>query len=135
MTIRADLRYGLLTVAWLAGIYWLSSLPDHGGAPHDPRLLLIENFSHAPIFGALAWAWHKTVAREQQPSARSIGLAFLVTAACAALDEWHQRFVPGRDASIVDLMLDLAGISAMLVFLHWRARRACRLRTAIPTHP
>lgn len=46
----------------------------------------------------------------------------------AALDEWHQSFVPSRQGSVVDVMIDTAGAVLALVFLsgivRFRARRA-----------
>jgi len=36
-------------------------------------------------------------------------LGALCSAAFGALDEWHQSFVPGRDASLGDLLADALG--------------------------
>jgi VanZ family protein len=126
MTIRIDARYAAVTAASLAVLYWLSSLPGRAEAQHDPALLFFENLSHAPLFAALAFAWLKTVSNGRPVSARSIALALLAAGACAVLDEWHQSFVPGRDASLGDLLVDLTGIGTMLIFLQWRGRRAGR---------
>ncbi len=40
---------------------------------------------------------------------RSFLLPFAIVLACGALDEIHQSFVPGRDPSGTDLLLDAAG--------------------------
>lgn len=45
-------------------------------------------------------------------------------AACAALltglaDEWHQRFLPGRTASVEDWLADLAGVLLAAALLWW----------------
>ena len=133
MKIRIDKRYAVVTAASLLALYWLSSVPSLAGAHHEPFLLVIENFSHAPLFAALAFAWHKTVTRGRPASALSIGLALVVAGACAALDEWHQSFVPGRDASAGDLAVDLAGICIMLIFLYSRARRSTLQLANSPT--
>jgi VanZ family protein len=133
--IRIDVRYAVLTVAAFGVIYWLSSMPDHDGTQQDPLVLLISNLSHAPVFAALAFALLRTVAKGPQVSVEAIGLAFLGAGAGAALDEWHQSFVPGRDASVTDLLLDLAGIGGMLMFLHRRGLRGNRQQTPVPTNP
>lgn len=43
-----------------------------------------------------------------------------------AMDEWHQAFLPGRNASWADLLADTAGgilASALLSLEHWLVRR------------
>ena len=132
MKIRIDIRYAMVTAASLAVLYWLSSVPGDDGVPHDPALLFVENLSHAPLFAALAFGWHKTVTRGLPASAQSLGFAALAAAVCAVLDESHQSLVPGRDASTVDLLVDLAGIATMLIFLQWRERRVTQPRAAVP---
>jgi VanZ family protein len=56
------------------------------------------------------------------------GYATLAVACYAALDEYHQSFVPGRGASAWDSALDTAaGVAALLVawaVISWRARRS-----------
>ena len=133
MKIRIDIRYAMVTAASLAVLYWLSSVPGGRGEQHDPVLLFVENLSHAPLFAALAFAWHKTVTRGLPASAQSLGFAALAAGVCAVLDEWHQSLVPGRDASTVDLLVDFAGIATMLILLQWRERRVTPPHAAVPT--
>lgn len=49
--------------------------------------------------------------------------AVAIVAAYAALDEFHQSFVPGRTAAVSDVLLDTAGgVAAQLIaglFLYW----------------
>jgi VanZ family protein len=55
------------------------------------------------------------------------GLAALLIAACyAALDEFHQAFVPERTASPMDSLLDTCGAVAAQLMAWLRARRAPR---------
>ena len=42
-------------------------------------------------------------------------LFFLIGVGYGALDEWHQGFVPGRDASVGDWVADSAGVMLGLV--------------------
>src|SRR5688572_27060817 len=105
MKIRIDSRYVLVTAASLAVLSWLSSVPGDDGVQHDPLLLLVENLSQAPLFAALAFAWHKTVTRGLPAAAQSLEFAAIAAGACAVLDEWHQSLVPGRDASASDLLV------------------------------
>jgi hypothetical protein len=51
--------------------------------------------------------------------------AFVVAVAFAASDEWHQSFVPSRQGSGWDFLLDSAGAAFGLIVL-WRLGRWCR---------
>jgi VanZ family protein len=53
------------------------------------------------------------------------GLAALAIAASyAAIDEAHQRFVPGRGGSAQDVLLDSAGAAVAQAWAFWRGRKA-----------
>lgn len=61
--------------------------------------------------------------------------AITIVAAYAALDEFHQSFVPGRGASVWDVLLDASGgvaaqLVAALVLLWSDVRKQNRTRTA-----
>ena len=112
MAVKFNRPYLLLALVYMGGIYWLSSLSDivaKGGV--DTNLL------HIPLYAGLAFcllnAMSATRPRQAIPL-RLHGFAFVVAASCAALDEWHQSFVPGRNASTGDFSLDLLGIGLML---------------------
>jgi VanZ family protein len=57
-------------------------------------------------------------------------VAIGIAGGCAALDEFHQSFVPGRTAAVTDVLLDTAGgVAAQLVaalFMLWGDLRAHR---------
>lgn len=127
-SVETELRlpYGVLTFAYLAGIYWLSSLPGLGMRRGDSLVQLASNVFHILLFAGLTFCLVQVLAgrqRRQQVSWRLSGLAFLGTGALAALDEWHQSFVPGRHSSLSDLMLDLVGIGGMLLLVRLEAFR------------
>lgn len=61
--------------------------------------------------------------------------AIAIVAAYAALDEFHQSFVPGRGASVWDVLLDASGGAAaqlaVALFLYWSdVRRERRVTLA-----
>jgi VanZ family protein len=50
--------------------------------------------------------------------------ALIVVPMIGALDEWHQLYVPGRNSSAWDWMMDVLGaIVAVYVYYHWIRRR------------
>jgi len=58
-------------------------------------------------------------------TARVATWAWVASAAYGASDEFHQRFVPGRDSSIADWVTDLAGAAVgVALALAWRRRMA-----------
>jgi VanZ family protein len=121
--IRLDPRYGLMTLAWLASIYWLSSRVDLGTGDSQPLVALASNLLHMPLFAALAFCLLKTLSAGQEFSWRLCAVVFLIAAGYAALDEWHQSFVAGRFASVADFLLDVTGIVGVILVQGFRAGR------------
>ena len=66
---------------------------------------------HIIEFGGLAatiiWAMGRVRSTKWSPLMLAIG--FIIAAMYAPLDEYHQSFVPGRDASVADMTADWAG--------------------------
>jgi len=126
-----DKSHVALPLLMMAAIYWCSSLPGTPG-PDDPalgRLFLwltpsMQNFLHVPVFAAVAWAWHWALAAWlRAPAARPL-VACAVAIAYGVCDEWHQSFVPGRYASLVDVLLDASGAAIGIWCADWAQRRA-----------
>jgi VanZ family protein len=130
MTAPINVRYGLATVLYTAAVYWASSLPDLAVRQSHPLLLALSNLSHAPVFAGLAYCVLKTLGG-RNAAREHYAAAFVLTGLVAVFDEWHQSFVPGRTASATDLLLDAAGIAAMLVAVRlWNLsiRRECEAK-------
>jgi VanZ family protein len=54
---------------------------------------------------------------------RATLLAWLGTLSVAALDEWHQSFIPSRTGTVWDVLLDSVAGVAFLVIAYWWLRR------------
>jgi len=132
MGLHLEWRYSLFTVAWLAAIYWMSSIPDLTTTESDPLVLLASNLAHAPVFAVLTFCWLRALSGALEISGAAYGFAALATGMCAVLDEWHQSSVPGRHASVGDLFLDVAGIGAMLVIVRLTRLHAGDARRSQP---
>jgi VanZ family protein/UDP-2,3-diacylglucosamine pyrophosphatase LpxH len=93
----------------------------------QPRLPLgvslpppLDKVAHASAFAALAWLldWGLQ-GRTGWPVYRRHGAVFLLLAAFGASDEWHQSFVPGREASALDWLADVVGTLVGLGVASW----------------
>src|SRR5207249_4254209 len=113
----------------------LVDVPRHGqrGLAGDRRLpcvhllhtvhRLLRKGAHLTEYAILAALWYRAFTRERNLSARAASwTAFAISLAWAALDEWHQSFLPSRTSSAMDVALDGAGAALALV-VDWRAWR------------
>ena len=114
-------RYAALAAACALLMFWLSSLPDLAVRQAHPAILLLSNLAHVPMFAALAYCVVNALAGSGRVSREQYVTAFAIAAMLAALDEWHQSFVPGRNVSMGDLLLDVAGILVALFMVRVRA--------------
>lgn len=130
-TVRYLARYWLPPLAWMGMIFYLSAQPDLPGPPEPWLATLFTNSAHFGVYAVLAFWWwralgstrlvptEKGVLRGERRNRIVVALAFLIAAVYAVSDEFHQSFVPGRDPSALDLLLDAAG-AAFALWLVWR---------------
>jgi VanZ family protein len=131
MYVHLDRRYALLTIAYVAAVYWLSSLPDLSRPEQRPLVLFLMNVGHGPLFAGLAFCVWKSLSRVGEAGWMRYALTFAVCGMGGALDEWHQSFVRGRMASIDDWLVDLVGIAGTLLLLRVHAQSKERQVQAI----
>ena len=67
--------------------------------------------------------WWATLGRVHTLLLRAVLLSWLGTAIVAALDEWHQSYIPSRMGSLWDVALDsVAGVAFLVVAYFWLRR-------------
>ncbi len=117
--MKPFVRYYLPALLWAILIFTLSSLPRLSPPPVGLKLSdKVYHFIEFAIFGLLlirALQYLSGAARQRS--------AILWAALCGilwgALDEFHQLFVTGREASVLDALADAAGVTAVAVVLWW----------------
>jgi len=142
-SIEIDRRFAWLTAALFALVFGLSSIPDLDDAFQGPVWSFLANAMHAPLFGAVGFCCYRTFSTSRVRPVVMLAVAFVASAAYAALDEWHQSFVAGRDATLSDFLVDIAGVAIALFLVAGgsllrgaRARAAARVaRTDAKTPP
>lgn len=95
-------------LVWAALIFTLSSIPDLGGSTSVVRYQ--DKIAHFGIFGILGFLMTRAVVFGRREAGwRSVLAGLLVIAIYAALDEFHQSFVPGRSVEVTDFLADCLG--------------------------
>lgn len=86
-----------------------------------PLNVMVRKATHVTVFGLLA-----VLVRWALDGRRLAWLgAWSFATLYGATDEWHQLYVPGRGASIYDVLLNSAGALCLLLILHlWIRRKA-----------
>lgn len=128
----------LLPPAWMAVLWQLSATPaDPAAAPWVALPPWVQNAAHVPLYAVLALAWYRALRGFASPRTAA-SLAAPAAIAYGVVDEWHQAYVPGREASAVDLVLDAAGalLAVAAVFgLRWLRRHRESRPSAAPVRP
>lgn len=110
-----------LALAYTGALFALS----HTARPPIPDFLrgwsdkLLHALEYAPL--AFLWGWVFS-----GPPRRRALLGWAVAGLSGLTDELHQWFVPGRHASALDWLADLAGAAAGAVLLAWILTRKGR---------
>jgi VanZ family protein len=104
--LRRSVSLWLPPILYAAMIFYLSSesdpMPSLTSAVWDKAL-------HATEYAGFAFLLCRALQGAGIPRWTSICASILVACAYAGSDEWHQLFVPGRDADIRDWVADTVG--------------------------
>jgi VanZ family protein len=77
---------------------------------------------HFGEYALLCVLWWRALVTRTNPRRAALG-AFVIAALYAATDEFHQSFVDGRSATVVDWLIDASGAATAALVLRRRARR------------
>jgi hypothetical protein len=104
---------------WMFGI-WLLSSRDLGPKGTTAGLgAVLGNLAHAPLFGLLGLLFASAFLRGAGGAWPRIGRAatlrvLLPVLVYGIVDELHQSYTPGRDASALDVLTDVVGAGCVL---------------------
>jgi len=68
----------------------------------------IDKVLHFSIYTIFSFLLTRQISQDTSPW-RAVAGALLISAAFAAADEWHQRFIPGRFPELADWIADVCG--------------------------
>ena len=90
----------------------------------DRTNTVLRKLAHLTEYAILSILLYKCLQSEPEQvwQSRQARLAVLVAIAYATTDEFHQVFVPGRNASIVDCCIDATGASLAMLIIYWRLK-------------
>lgn len=132
--------------AWLPVLFWMGFIftmsTDLGSADHTSRLIgpllhwllphasaetvdqlhfLTRKGGHLTEYAILALLLRRAIGSD---GLKSLGLAWLIAAAYAVTDEFHQSLVPGRTPALGDVLIDTSGaFMALALSAAWQRLR------------
>lgn len=109
----------LLALAHGAWIWWLSSQTFAGKS--GPFWGFVSNSIHFALYAGLALLLLEVARRQGTWSRDALVGVLVLTVTYGIVDEWHQSWVPGRNADPFDVLVDLLG-AVGAVSLWWGAR-------------
>jgi VanZ family protein len=107
------IRFGpaliVMALIFLASSIPSAQMPNAGGFD-----LFVKKGGHMTGYALLAWM---LIRAQDKSDLKSILFALLGCAIYALSDEFHQSFVAGRNSTLVDVCIDLAGASIGLLLI------------------
>ncbi len=116
MKIRQQIIRWIPAILIMAGIFILSSIPSREMPSFGFWDTLVKKSGHFIGYGLLALSYWYAM----KWNGKKVWLVLLITILYAISDEFHQTFIPGRHASLLDIFLfDTAGAVIFLFCVGW----------------
>jgi VanZ family protein len=130
--LAAGNRWWRHAALWLPPLLYMVVI-FHLSAESDPVPVLTQNLwdkaLHVIEYGVLASLVCRALRGEALGWTAALTLAFVVTSAYGASDEWHQLYTVGRNADLHDWMADTLGAAMGLATFVLLARTGLMTRT------
>jgi hypothetical protein len=109
-----------LTAGWMLLTFFLSSRPS---LPAVSLFSGADLLAHSVFYGILCLFLARSLIPSQVTTWKRVFLLAILVTVYGATDEYHQLFVPGRDASGWDILADgLGGFLAASILFWWDSR-------------
>lgn len=121
--LHHELMYGAPVLAYAGLVFLLSSVskfPDM--IPSFSGFDKLAHFGEYYLFGCLIYRW-LLAERSLFANRHVVFLTILMGTFYGISDEWHQSFVPGRDASPWDAFIDAAAVATAAATYDWIMRK------------
>ena len=115
-------------IIWMGLIFYLSSIPSFPVDLSDEGYNVTSSLVHILLYFILAWLLIAALLSNGIKSGYAFFGGFLLAIIYGATDEWHQSFVPGREAHLSDWLLDVAGAYMVLSFYTFYYRQKKRIK-------
>jgi len=117
--INSCLKYWLPVFIWAVIIFTFSSFPTVQTAEIDWQDFIVKKTAHLAEYALLAILIYRTLKIKSSNKKKAAIFALVITVLYAITDEYHQSFVPGRQARIRDVIIDGVGGTLGIYFL-WK---------------
>ena len=104
--------------SYMGLIFYTSSIPEERLI--IPEIWNIDKVIHIVEYGILGVLWFRVIGLAWEKSQKVVIIAFTITFLYGISDEFHQYFVPGRNADIYDAIAN--GIGAWLGIWFYKRR-------------
>ncbi|MCK4236670.1 MAG: VanZ family protein [Candidatus Krumholzibacteria bacterium] len=121
--LKRNLRRWIPLSVWIAVIFGISSIPN--ASNKDISLPLgFDKVAHFFEYFILTFLFHRGLGYGSKGKSTIPVYVVVVLGGMgiAALDEFYQSFVPGRDSSFFDVLADVTGIVLVTVVMFLRGR-------------
>ena len=112
--------YIISSLIWMGAIFWGSAIADYSVVPGvgEDHNDFLSGTVHILSYAILCFLFIKSFIASDLVKNKAIIYGFILASLYGATDEWHQFFVPGREAHLSDWLLDVVG--AFLVFSFYK---------------
>lgn len=110
--MRIDAGGCLNARRWLPPLLWAGVIIFATSMPSDlvpAQVSTFDKAAHFSMYAVLAGLLTHQLAEDTTAPWRIAALAVAGVLAFAAVDEWHQQFIPGRSTELADWVADAAG--------------------------
>jgi len=118
-------------IVTMAGLFLISSVPGQI-SPDDPEVFqifqwvpaTIQNVLHIPAYAVLAFAWRWCL-NGWMPTRSAVLATFVICLSYGLFEEYYQSFIPGRYASLTDILFNGIGVLVGIMFFGVLHRKYC----------